>query len=308
MKIFLLTLFLSLPAISAEICEAPGGGTVPKALADLMPAIDATALEWWSVSPTQYMSAPCKNHSIPDVDAWLTAQETGRRRDRRIKGFRFEDQSNKLLEAFEDIVKFLPEQDSQCRTVLCAVDEIWGAPLGRKILYARARHGYNTSEFSQREARRLRDSEMDDILKTMADLPPEMEMIGRGGNQPLFLALEGVTSRVNPRASADALITLYDAWRNSPDPFGRQYGLFHEFGHNMSDIADRIDRGGEWRDTLDCNVSTYGENSNREDFAETFVMYRFNARALRERCPVKYTLLKTRVFNNREYLDESQCR
>lgn len=306
MKILLLALFFTLPALSHEICETPVK-TEPRALSDLVPVIDRIALEWWSVSPTQYMSAPCKTHSVPDYDAWFASQDNGRRRNRRIKGYQFRDQTNKLLEAFEDIVKHMPNQESSCSTVLCAVDEIWGEPLGRKILYARARHGYNTSEFSQREARRLRNSEMDDILKTMADLPPEMEMIGRGGNQPLYLALAGVRSPVSERASADSYITLYDAWRDSPDPFGRQYGLFHEFGHNMSDIKNRIDRRQEWRDTLNCNVSTYGENSNREDFAETFNMYRFNGRALLEKCPQKYAIMRDQVFSGREYLDESQC-
>lgn len=211
-----------------------------------------------------------------------------------------------LLEAFRDLVPLSENWTSSCTTVVCAVDEIWGPQIGRKMLYVRARHGYNTSEYAFRNVQRLSSSELDDIIITLSDLPPEMENIGRRGNQRMTMALPGVTHPENPNASADSAITFYDKWR-SGSQYDRRYGLFHEFGHNASELRGNLDDSSAWRELTSCEVSTYWNTNHVEDFTESFVMYRFNGRGLQEKCPAKYTFLRERAFHGREYLDDSQC-
>lgn len=306
MKTLILTILLSFSVQAFETCNTPVT-PAPSVIDELIPAMDAVALMWWSVSPSQYENAVCKAHTVPDYDAWFGTLGNERRRDKRINGYRFEDQPQSLLDAFKDLTKNMDDRTSSCTDVLCAVDEVFGAPAGRKLLYIRARHGYNSSHLAFQNTRQLTETELNDILITLSDLPPDMMNIGRGGNQRMALAAEGVVSRNNPRASADAAITFYDRWRTSPDPFNRRYGLFHEFGHNISEIRGNLDDSSEWRRLMSCQVSTYGNTNNKEDFTESLVMYRFNGRGLLEKCPEKYAFLKERAFGGREYLDESQC-
>lgn len=263
-------------------------------------------LTWFTVSPIQYEKAPCKSHVVPDYDGWL-AQQIKNRRDHKAKGFEFEDQPKNLISAFGDLTKNLPRQESTCQTIICAVDEIWGAPLGRMILYVRARHGFNPSEHAFPETRQLSSDELEDILITLADLPPGMEAIGKNQNQRMVLAAEGKTHPLTPEAMADAGITFYDKWRNT-SVFNKRYGLFHEFGHNVSELNGNLDASPEWMSlSASCHVSIYGNVNNRESFAESFVMYRFNGPELQKICPKKYEFLKEKAFSGREYLDESQC-
>ncbi len=304
MKNWCFTLLLSLSAFADENCVAPGTFDFEP---PIILAMDAVALEWNAVSPTQYENAFCKTHEVPDYDQWLATQTAPLRPRQSIKGFEFRGQSQKLLNAFRDITRNMPERESACTTVLCAVDEIWGPHIGRRILYVRARHGFNTSEFAFRNTRRLSLTELDDILITLSDLPPELEEIGQGGNQRMTLAAEGVTHPTTPEADADAAINFYDKWRRTSRQ-QRQYGLFHEFGHNISEINGNLDRTREWRRLEKaCAVSNYGKTDNREDFAEAVMKYRFNGPGLRDSCPEKYAFLKERAFQGREYLDESQC-
>lgn len=304
MKVLILLALFSFPSFAGEICETEETFNFDPAIVQ---AMDAAALLWWSVAPSQYEKAPCKTYEVPEYDWWLENQTSDRLQDRTIKGYRFQDQPIDLVNAFTDITKNMSPRNSSCSTVLCAVDEIWGPQVGRKILYIRARHGYNTSELAFSNTRRLSSSELDDILITLGDLPPEFEKIGRGGNQRMVLAAQGATHAGNPEASADSAITFYDKWRNSPGKFNRRYALFHEFGHNVSEVRGNLDSSREWRALTSCQVSEYGNTNHVEDFTESVVMYRFHGRGLLQKCPQKYAFLKQRVFQGREYLDESQC-
>lgn len=304
MKLLFILIFFSLSAFAHEDCDIPASPSVVSD--DLLKVMDAVALEWWSVSPTQYENAFCKTKEVPDYDAWFDALPQEKMRDRKIKGLDLKNQPAFLLEAFKDLVPDLDPRNSTCKTVLCAVDEIWGPLVGRKLLYIRARHGYNPSEYAFRNSRRLSSSELDDIIITLSDLPPEMEKIGHRGNQRMTLAAQGMTHATTPEASADATIIFYDKWRTG-SIFERRYGLFHEFGHNASELHGDLDDSREWRDLKGCQVSTYGKTNNVEDFTESFVMYRFNGPGLLQKCPAKYQFLKEKAFNNREYLDGSQC-
>lgn len=299
---FLLIPFLS---FAHEDCGVPSHD--PVLSEDMKKLMDAVALEHWSVSPTKYENAFCKTKALPDYDGWFGQQMNSKLKDRRIKGFRFKKQPEILLDAFRDMMPRSKNWESDCDTVLCAVDMIWGRDLGRKMLYARARHGYNSSDFAFEGVRRFRPSEIDDILMTMSDLPPEMENIGRGGNQRMTLALPGVTHSKTPEAAADATIIFYDAWRTGSSGYLRQYALFHEFGHNVSEVRGDLDDSQEWRALTSCQVSSYGNTNNKEDFTESFVMYRFDGPGLKAKCPAKYDFLKSKAFKGREYLDSSQC-
>lgn len=303
---YLFLFLISFSVYAHENCEQHS----PVVGQEMNQVMDAVALTWWSVSYSQYDNAVCKSNDVPDWDAYFATQPDDRDVDREINGFQFKDESKPLLDAFRDIYpSSAPVVSSGCENVLCAVDEIWGRPLGRKILYIRLRHGYNTSEFTRPNARRFNDMEINEILETFGDLPPEMQNLGRGGNQPMVLAGAGETHPGNREAAADAGITFYDRWRVDNTTFNRQYGLYHEFAHNMGyQNGGDISTTPAWQEMArTCRISEYGNTNSIEDFAETVVMYRFNGPGLKERCPAKFEYLKANVFRGREYLTEADC-
>ena len=255
----------------------------------------------------QFENASCRASAIPDVNAYLQEIDSDRS-DKRVKNFRFENEPKVLVDAFKDMVpRYNGHPQSSCTTVLCAVDEIWGAELGRKLLYMKIHHGYNGSEHAYTRAIQFTVPQIDKVLLALGDLPPEYEKIGRDGNQRLTVSPVGDVSSGNSAAAADATIKLYDVWKNHTN-YTQQYTLFHEFAHNIGSLNRRIDQSSEWRRlSRECEVSEYGNTNQREDFAETVMAYRYNSRHLKRKCPEKYEILKTRIFSGREYIDPASC-
>lgn len=244
---------------------------------------------------------------MPDVNAYLQTI-TSDRDDARVKNFRFQDEPKALVDAFKDMTKrYNNHPQSECTTVLCAVDEIWGPEIGRKLLYMKVRHGYNGSEHAFSDAIQFTAPQLDKVLLALGDLPAQYERVGRNGNQRLTVSPVGDRHSSQPAAAADAEIRLYDVWKNHAN-YTQQYTLFHEFAHNIGTLNDRFDQSSEWRGLARaCSVSEYGNTNQREDFAESIMAYRYDPRGLKRRCPEKYEVLKTRIFSGREFIDRSSC-
>lgn len=280
---------------------------------DLQAVVDEVNLTYNGAEEEIFMNAPCKSKTVPDVNAYLASFDDKEKENRRVKNFQFQNEPKELVDAFRDLTKnFNQSGDQSCTTVLCAVDSIWGPELGRKILYIRAKHGYNTSEYGYSNTHRITNEEIDQILIAFGDLPVQYERLGARGNQRLSMARPGDRNPgANPDAAATGAIRVFDAWRVL-SPYYKQYTMMHEFAHNIGDVNGRIDESSEWRQLIQCKVSIYGNgNGNtrpQEDFAETVMMYRYHAEELRRRCPEKYEILRSRIFNGLEYLSEATCR
>lgn len=307
MKLLIILTFLSINSWAHENGTCKLEGSHDDIAAPFQDLLNEVQLMHNAANEKQFANSPCKTTEAPDVNVFLgTLQED--LDSKRVEGFRLVDQPEILINAFKDLAKnYRPVgQQSQCSTVLCAVDSIWGPEVGRKLLYMKIKHGYNGSEYANSRSDRFTSRELDKVLITLGDLPPHMQRIGRNGNQRLVPAPPGVVHPGNPLAVGDAAITLYQGWRSNSD-YIQQYTLFHEYAHNLGDLNRDIDRTAEWRELATCQVSNYGNTNQVEDFAESVMAYRYNGQGLKENCPDKFDLIKNRVFNGIEYTDYRSC-
>lgn len=273
----------------------------------------------WAVNSTQFLSAACKTQSAPadtEMDAFINSLEDQKISKQSHNGVQFVDESKKLLKAFKQLVgpKDIQAQyniNPECQKVACAVEKIWGSELGKKLLFMKLKHGFNGSELAFRNSSRFTPEEMDEVLMALNDLPPHHQNLG-GGNQRLVLSQSD--SSFSKRAAANSDIKLYPLWRqdgavkHGSNSYYKQYTLFHELGHNA---GDRLDTKGAWSKVhkeAGCAVSIYGQTNKVEDFAETFVAYRYSAASLKAACPSKYNYMKEKVYSGVEYSEESLCR
>lgn len=298
-------------------------------------------LEHFSADENQVLNAPCKNKSFDAEKMNISLSSLTGKKDKKIRGVKFSDESPVLLNAFLNLtqknrlswidklfLKAPPEINVQrdynvnpeCKKVMCAVDKIWGRDVGRKLLYLYINHQYRGSELlSPNHATRFTDPELDDILMTLEDIPKSLRPLGR--NRPIIkYKKEAIPADQSPLLWARSHVHLYTPWVEGPK-FKRQYVLFHEFGHNLhnhlsTEVYDQwlkksswVKLGEKWEfDSVGaCMVSRYSMSEPNEDFAETAAAYRYNGRALFAQCPEKYRFMKENVFNNVEYREESQC-
>lgn len=291
------------------------------------------------VGESDVKKAPCKSNKKLVLDLEMIKifikdkSDSGNQKlDTNINGVNLTNESPLMIKAFKQLtsaVNFMGNElknqkniqilfsiNPECTKVLCAVDKIWG-PEGLKILYLLTRYGFNGSEFSYEKTARFESDELDDVLMSLADLPSFFVPLGRE-NQRLSHYTRNL---INTSTLANATITLYDDWTKEPS-FMRQYALFHEASHSIATRLDHLDNNPEWL-TLSgweqkgydnwsskknaCQVSLYGAINPREDFAESVAYFRYNGNEFKMRCPIKFQFIKERVFNNLEYLDDSNC-
>ncbi len=339
MNIFLLTIFISLTALATPDCV------------DCLPEYNqemtdhnleefSKKLEHWSANSSQVMNSPCK-HKTLDVESMnqtLTSM-TGKK-DQRIRGVKFQAENPELLKAFKNLtqksrlkwwekifVKSPTEVDVQrvhainpdCDKVLCAVDKIWGKYVGRKMLYLNLKFGFNSSQITNANAVVFGESEMDDVLMSLQDLPQSIMPIVKNRMLIKYLPDEKNPDK-GDKVWADSRIVLFTPWFRGEQGL-RFQTLAHEVGHIMQDalppqkaaefnaLSSWVRVGDNWEfDSIGaCMPSKYAMTSPSEDFAESVSAYRYNARALFAQCPAKYNFLKDTVFAGVEYREESQC-
>lgn len=296
-------------------------------------------LEHWSANDQQVMSAPCKHKAFhTDVMNQELSALVGNK-DKKIRGVKFQDENPELLSAFRKLTqknnsswleRLFPQLSSknnlqktysvnpECEKVLCAVDKIWGQYAGRKLLYLNYKFGYNGSELSHANSARFNDSELDDVLISLSDLPKGFMPMGKG--RPLVKhAPDAENPDKGPEVWADSGIRLYSPWFSGSRPM-RFQAVVHELGHHMHEqlpsqkfqkwmeLSSWVKVGESWEfDSIDaCFVSKYSMASPLEDFAETAAAYRYNGKALFGQCPQKYAFMKT-IYNDTEYREESHC-
>lgn len=277
-------------------------------------------LPWWGATITHWQSSPCKSMSAPSlssVETYLAniADQTVSRSHK--GGVEFRDESKNLLKAFDDLVANVDVQEQfqinpDCDKVGCAVEKIWGAELGKKILYMKIKHGFNGSEMAFDDVSRFNINEINQVLIGLEDLPQHLHLMGRKNNQRLLPTAPGSTFPGGKPAVADSTIKLYDSWRKGSNGYFKQYTLYHELGHVMGFRGgiSSLHSSVNWT-TLSmmpgCEVSQYGQSNYIEDFAESFAAYRYAGQTLKQACAAKYEFMKQQVFGQIEYTSEYTC-
>lgn len=300
----------------------------------------------YAASTKQIASAPCKSKSPPgdfEMKRLFEENQTGPKETSTINGVMIVEESLPMLDLFSKLTTNVnlfgdptPHQrDYQtlyginpgCNKVLCALEKIWGKELSRKLSYLYLTYGLNGSEFARRLAdptkmvfERFTVDEIDDLLMGLGDFPAEMLPI-TPNNHPLSLFQRGSTPSIyaDGLTLANATVTLYDSWVKAPHLI-RQYAIFHEMGHNISNFAKNLDQQEDWLtisrwfrkdhywsySNETCMVSEYGAAGPSEDFAESVAAYRYNGKNLKVICPRKYVYMK-KIFKDREFLSEETC-
>ena len=218
-------------------------------------------------------------------------------------------------------------QLSACRDAFCKVGQVFGAELGIKLLYMLDRFGLNASHFQDKRAQAWTESELAPILAALHDFPPGVAKFNKpilrfkhGAIVPRIREIEARTSGSCVAADTNKQMIFFDCYFERSESV-RQITAFHELGHVIGDRGE-LDQSEEWKrfsgwkndgngrpvPTIEgCLVSTYGMNSEDEDFATSLEAYRYNPADLKSRCPSKYAFLKDQIFEGQEYIEEASC-
>lgn len=333
MKYFFLFLFISSFAFAEEECPLNDPAEL-KDIEDLNKAID-----WNAASDKDIQNAPCTQKVAPtsaEMAKWMTDKQSTPNISRKINGISFENESIENLEAFRLLttyVDILGNEDkaknkgfkSDCKSVNCAVTQIFGKDVGQQLLYIQRRYGMNGSHIikEKTEASAWKKEELDIIMLSFSDFPEGVLPFQE--SRPLIHAPRGQGSG---NTLANAIVTIYDLWGTESAPQKRAT-LTHELGHAISGVTKT---GGDtqWQklsgwstkstvvngkkiEVPDAKmpgaiVSEYGLTNAEEDLAEAVVAYRYNPTLLKSASPDKYKILKATIFDNVEYTSETACR
>ncbi len=333
-------------AVADGVPPSPCPPTTPPILSqseiDRVTAV-TSHLDWWPTGESEEAAANCRN-TVPDLAgmrAWLDGDFTAGAplESRTIHGVRLENQPTPSLELFEKLTTprlrdgsdqaTLTVPDS-CHEFHCAIEAVFGEQVGERLAYLLARHQLNGSHLAglkysgAQNLSSLTSEELDDIIQSASELPPHLLRLEP--DLPIVHYRRGVdTGGVH----ANARIELFDKW-SSRDRHTRRFVVTHELGHAVGDNLD-LDRSPTWlahtgweeRSRIrpngtqatvwlptqpSCLVSGYAGENPGEDFAESFLAYRYNPDSLLSRCPAKYQFLNELVFNGIEYRTTPACR
>lgn len=237
----------------------------------------------------------------------------------------------RLKEAFQLLLGPFKPPKSECKTTLCATQDIFGDKQGLQLLYLLERYGINGSHYNR--VSKLSDpwtaSELDEVILGLAAFP-ENTVNGKRSTPlvrfkrgKLFqdpVTKESDSARVALR-NGDYLY-FFDHWNQLDSKEERIYTVTHELGHLLSEWNGNYQDSTAWKDISGWKgkdkdwkvsnpekvISKYGKEAPAEDFAESVSAYRFNSRELKARSPEKYKYMKNVVFDGVEYLDDTTCK
>ncbi|MCO4753245.1 MAG: hypothetical protein KC478_02130, partial [Bacteriovoracaceae bacterium] len=189
-----------------------------------------------------------------------------------------------------------------CESAVCAAEEIFGKDKGPKLLYALKKYGVNLSHLRRKDTDAWNGQEVDLILEALDDLP--QSLVPFKDNLRLVRNTRGATPGGN---YANAQIMVFDSFEEK-SKYEKMGTIIHELGHRVGEIG-KVEETPEWRELSkweesneqwtpmkDSFVGMYAKTNPFEDFAETFVAYRYNPETLKEVAPKKYEFMKYYVF------------
>lgn len=235
--------------------------------------------------------------------------------------------SNKILDSVlsifgrrtENVLSFYRSNypgDTSCTDVLCAVKSVWGDDLGLKILYAKVKYNFSTSEYTKKGLIRFNSHQLDSIIQGLADIPYEViqRVEGYGLSKPKIVlgkvrnswaSAVGVGSKVtfNIDIHGPSNDQARDISWNTQTMRGV---LVHEIGHLIHGTGGLLSKFKK-EVNLDCKISAYAETNIKEDFAETFRAFVYNSSELQRQCPEKYQFMRDHVFFGISELKGGSC-
>lgn len=323
-------------AFAAEPCvpATPGisaqAGALNQDQEAILDALDTTKLEQWSLGDKDVVNAACRR-GPPDratIQKWLTDHASEPVAQIPFRGLTFENEDPKLVALLNQLLSkdkalqldFRERDDLDgCKKAVCVAQKVFGEEIGPALLYMLGKHGFNGSHLSFSNSSAWRADELAPILTALGDLPPPV-LANVARNRQLTHFSRGFVKINDPFGStvADSAISVFDSW-NKQSPRHQVSSIMHEIAHVFAS-QHGLDRSpewlalsgwkneGDWKATKpETLVSTYSEESPGEDFAESFVAYRYNPRWLRKRSPEKYRFMKEVVFDGLEFTSDAGC-
>ncbi len=272
--------------------------------------------------------------------------------DAEVAGFRLKNESPTLIWAFRELVVKSDEpyaptgsspdnsdlsgltkrvrQSSTCRKVICAADALFGAEIGRRMIYLQARFNLNTSKLVFRNAETFGVSQLDSIINAAHLYPDRLLPISE--NKQTIKIRRGLISNLDnphdPNILANATMSFFDLWSDS-SPQVRVYTVVHEIAHNLSfsqvpakmsssvlfTDSQRLDTSPSWlklsgwvaeraakrNNSTVRFVSEYAQTNAAEDFAEAVTYYMLEPTKLKVIHPEKYDFIRFYVFGGEEF-------
>lgn len=298
---------------------------------------NATEDNHWAANEEQIIHAPCNLKqplSTADILNRLEkiASKYSERQTKTISGTEYKNENRFLLRLVEKLANPASRNEDQlstwsnsngCHDVLCSVKENFGEEVGPRLLYLLAKFGFNGSHKLglNSESLEWKIDELDDVISASEGLPETLLPL-KNTNKPLV-------RRVSFGANilANAVMTFFNLWTTYSSPY-RKYTTTHEIGHNIQDeydvngtnwnslsgwqLTEVTNEQGELVKKLIAQnphtfVSSYAATNPSEDFAETFVAYRFNPEHLLLKSQAKYEALRDKVFFGIEYTNDENC-
>ena len=293
-------------------------------------------LEWWAASNVQVKAAFCNNPGIPSNQAmtkFINRNPSSTKVSAEFSGIKLEGEDPHMVDLLKKLTKYEPnfnfqkeDADGQktftipetCKKVLCAAESIFGKDRALKMIYALDKYEINMSSKTDENLAAWKSSEIDIVLEAVDDLPGHLAPFNKNQYFKHFKRGYGPSDSV----VANASITVFSVWEDNLDnDEERMSALVHEIGHNIGrrldqdespewlDISGWEQKEDVWESTLkDQVVSKYGLTNPAEDFAETFVAFRYNPELLKKMSPKKYDYMKDNIFLGLEYDSAQKCK
>ncbi len=280
----------------------------------------AFAVNWNAVTDKETKAAACldlqatSDHEMQDF-LESRIDDLDLRISRTVRGVYFKNEIPEMIELFEGIhrptffynqaLKDLPK--TSCQTVMCAMKQYYGPKTPLAMLYIYAKFGLSTSpeaSGNQADYQPWKFEELQDALVALESLPPSVLPLK---DHHLLHFLKGYTlgtyGQEGAYVVANARIDVFDLW-NQQTRGARIADLVHELGHLL---GMKLDDTPEWKAMPKEPISEYSKTNNGEDFAETFLAYRFAPQKLRKVSPKRYEFVKEKVFNGLEFNSTKDC-
>lgn len=217
----------------------------------------------------------------------------------------------------KEIDDFDEEVLKKCSTVDCVLTNTFGKEVNT-YLYVLDKYGINLNSNRMKYTSHWSTKELDGI-KTAINYIPDM-FLKLNKNQSLVRTKRGHDMGEN---YANGKISIHDKFYELT-PQMQIYNIYHELGHNISELFLKLDNSKEWLNASGWKESTvipgehftvnaYSEPSKYstanpyEDFAETFSAYRFSPKRLKSSFPKRYEFMKKHVYAGVEYLTQEKC-
>lgn len=278
------------------------------------------ATDWNSVTDKESRAAFCLNLRAPseyEMQDLLESQinDPDVRINRVVRGIQFKNEIPEMVDLFEAIhsppryttVNLNDLPATKCTSVMCAMKQYYGLKNALPILYIYAKFGISTAP----EASGLRENyqnwkyeELLDVLVALESLPPTVLPIK---DHHLLHFLKGYSlASYGANGSlvvANARVDVFDIW-DGETRLSKISTLVHEFGHVL---GYQLDDTAEWKSMPKEIISQYAMTNAAEDFAESFLAYRFAPQKLQRVSSKRYEYIKAKVFKGLEFKSQKDC-